>query len=766
MNERDIFLAALALAEPAERTAYLAQACGDDATVRRRVEALLEAHAGAGAFLEGHAAVDLAAANAAAPEPTEELKAAEGRGDSTVAPRPSELAFGQAARPEVDLRFLQPGQRPGSLGRLGHYEMLEVLGRGAFGVVLKAYDDKLERVVALKVLLPELAAASPARKRFLREARAFAKVRHENIVQVYAVEEEPLPYLVMEYIPGLTLQQKLNRDGPLEVPEVLRLGRQIAGGLAAAHATGLIHRDIKPGNILLEEGPELRAKLTDFGLARTADDASLTQSGYIAGTPLYMAPEQADGQRLDHRADLFSLGSVLYVMCTGRPPFRAATTVAVLRRVCDETPRPIREIIPEVPQALCDLIGRLHAKDPAARPQSAAEVANLLDRPPERGPAPAAAPRARRLWWVVAVLAVVAALAAGVVLYLNRDIFGDGALPDPGSGAAVAPSGDTPATDPGKPTVTLPGKPSPAAGAVAWLEAGPVCAGHKGAVHAAAFAPNGPLLATAGADGTIRVWAPATGKLLQTLAFSHGEPLALTFFGTGQILVAGGDDYGITGWDTDTWAERFDRKHHETRIIRALAPLGKFFVATGKSNGYHFFNVEGNQVAGRFLSAPSAWSLATRPDRKRIAIGLGNGLIEFWTNTKEEGDPPQKQLLMGHTLAVRALAFSADGHLLVSGSADATIKFWSGADGKSLGTATGHEGPVLTLALSPDGKHLISGGEDHTVRLWNTATFQPAGAALTLPAAVRAVAWAADGQTLATTTAAGAVQFWHVVLPR
>ena len=197
-------------------------------------------------------------------------------------------------------------------------------------------------------MAPQIAALSPARKRFLREARSSAQVRHENVVQVYEVGEQPLPYLAMEFIPGETLQQKLDRTGPLDVPEVLRIGRQIAEGLAAAHACDLIHRDIKPGNILLEGGSH-KAKITDFGLARAADDASISQSGIIAGTPMFMAPEQALGHTIDQRADLFSLGSVLYQMVSGRPPFRAPTALAVLKRVAEEPPRPIPEIIPETP---------------------------------------------------------------------------------------------------------------------------------------------------------------------------------------------------------------------------------------------------------------------------------------------------------------------------------------------------------------------------------------------------------------------------------
>lgn len=278
------------------------------------------------------------------------------------------------------LEFLQPSLKPGSLGLLGHYEVLEVLGHGGFGVVLRAFDEKLQRVVAIKVLSANLASTSPARKRFVREARAGARVRHENIVQIYAVEELPVPYLVMEFIPGQTLQQRIDEKGPLEVQEILVIGQQIASGLAAAHEQGLIHRDVKPCNILLESGTELKVKITDFGLARTADDASISQSGLISGTPMYMAPEQAKGETLDHRVDLFSLGSVLYAMTTGRPPFRAANTLAVMKRVTEEDPRPIPEIIPETPNWLCKIIGKLHAKDRTQRWQTAAEVADVLRR--------------------------------------------------------------------------------------------------------------------------------------------------------------------------------------------------------------------------------------------------------------------------------------------------------------------------------------------------------------------------------------------------
>jgi hypothetical protein len=280
----------------------------------------------------------------------------------------------------ADLYFLRPADRPGVLGTLGDYEVRGVIGQGGMGVVLKAFEPALHRLVAIKVLAPALAGSATARRRFTREAQAAAAVCHDHIVPVHRVSEvDGLPYLVMQYVAGESVQDRLDRTGPVAVEEVVRIGLQAASGLAAAHAQGLIHRDVKPANLLLEDGLA-RVKITDFGLARTAADLGVTQAGVVAGTPEYMAPEQARGEQVDHRADLFSLGSVLYACCTGIPPFRGPTALAVLRRVSEETPAPIRSVNPDVPAWLEGLIDRLLMKDPAGRFQSAAEVAALLER--------------------------------------------------------------------------------------------------------------------------------------------------------------------------------------------------------------------------------------------------------------------------------------------------------------------------------------------------------------------------------------------------
>jgi eukaryotic-like serine/threonine-protein kinase len=274
----------------------------------------------------------------------------------------------------VSLDFLEPASHPEMLGRIGRYEVERLIGAGGMGVVMKAYDTELHRVVAIKVLLPHLATSSAARRRFAREAKAAAAVVHEHVIPIYDVESDvSLPYLVMQFVPGHSLQARVDEQGPLEIKEVLRLARQAASGLAAAHAQGVVHRDVKPANILLEDSVD-RVLLSDFGLARTVDDATLTRSGVLAGTPHYMSPEQASGQSVDQRSDLFSLGSAIYFMCTGRPPFRSESPMAVLNRICHEAHRPLDEVNPDVPIELAELVDRLLAKSPAERFATAQEV--------------------------------------------------------------------------------------------------------------------------------------------------------------------------------------------------------------------------------------------------------------------------------------------------------------------------------------------------------------------------------------------------------
>jgi putative intracellular protease/amidase len=268
----------------------------------------------------------------------------------------------------------------GDWKKLAHYTILGVLGRGGMGIALKARDEKLNRLVCLKVFAGGTEASGRASERWMREARAAAAVESPHVIKIYAVDEhEGRPYLAMEYVEGRSLQEELDDRGRLPIDEVLAIARQITLGLAAAHERGLVHRDIKPGNILLETSTN-RVKIADFGMARAADDSRLTAEGCIAGTPEYMSPEQVNGGIVDRRSDLFSLGSVLHTMCTAESPFEADSSMAVLRRVLDDMPVTVKKSRPEIPAAISKLIRRLHQKKPERRPQSAEEVLQELDR--------------------------------------------------------------------------------------------------------------------------------------------------------------------------------------------------------------------------------------------------------------------------------------------------------------------------------------------------------------------------------------------------
>ena len=282
--------------------------------------------------------------------------------------------------PPSDYPFLAPPEGPGEMGRLGNYLIRKVLGTGAMGIVFEAQDIHLKRLVALKVMKPALATQADFQRRFLREAQLAAAIDHEHIVTIYQVgEDRGVLFLAMKLLQGESLEACLNRrGGRLPLAEVLRIGREIAEGLAAAHAQGLVHRDIKPANIWLEEDRK-RVKIVDFGLARgTGADAHFTQAGAVIGTPSYMAPEQANGQEVDGRCDLFSLGSVLYRMSTGRLPFDGKDTMTVLMALATKTPVPPNKIVPDLPPAFSDLVMRLLAKDRNQRPQSAREVVEKL----------------------------------------------------------------------------------------------------------------------------------------------------------------------------------------------------------------------------------------------------------------------------------------------------------------------------------------------------------------------------------------------------
>jgi tRNA A-37 threonylcarbamoyl transferase component Bud32 len=277
------------------------------------------------------------------------------------------------------LPFLKPPLRPDELGRLGAFRVLRLIGQGAMGVVFGAEDTRLGRVVALKVMQPHLASDAKARERFLREARAMAALKNDHVVTVYEVGgASDLPFLAMEFLEGEALDSFQKKVGRLPLAQVVRIGKETAHGLAAAHARGLVHRDVKPSNLWLE-APTGRVKILDFGLARLHSEArQVSQVGLIVGTPAFMAPEQARGETVDHRADLFSLGCVLYWLCTGQLPFKGTDVLSTLTALATEHPVPPQAISVDVAPALSDLIMELLHKDPARRPASGQAVVDAL----------------------------------------------------------------------------------------------------------------------------------------------------------------------------------------------------------------------------------------------------------------------------------------------------------------------------------------------------------------------------------------------------
>ncbi|MCA9174458.1 MAG: serine/threonine protein kinase [Planctomycetales bacterium] len=347
----------------------------------------------------------------------------------------------------VSLDFLGPPRHPELLGHLGRYDIEQLVGSGGMGVVLKAFDSQLHRYVAVKTLAPHLAGSGAARRRFEREAQAAAAIAHPNVMPIHDVQSSgPAPYLVMPLFTGRSLQDWVDREGSLTVEESLRVLCQTAAALEAAHARGIIHRDVKPGNILIEEGG--RVLLSDFGLARAADEAGLTRTGVLAGTPQYMSPEQALGEPLDDRSDLFSLGSVLYFMLSGKTPFCRdgnAGTMGILLAICHHPHLPIDHHRAGLADEVIALSESLLAKQPVRRPPGAGAVRAACEllirerrfhasRLPGRNASPSIHP-GRGAWLTAAACAALVVVAALLSAFHERPRSGDDSLDHNAPGA-------------------------------------------------------------------------------------------------------------------------------------------------------------------------------------------------------------------------------------------------------------------------------------------------------------------------------------------
>jgi WD40 repeat protein/serine/threonine protein kinase len=726
---------------------------------------------------------------------------------------------------------LAPPQAPDEIGRLGSYRVLRVLGSGGMGVVFEAEDPHLKRHVALKVMRPVLAASATGRQRFIREAQLTASLEHDHIVEIHEVgEDRGVLFLAMQLLQGESLEDRLRREGRLPLAEVLRLGRETAEGLAAAHERGLIHRDIKPANLWLEALPSVgqtflsagrvadrnvcptrraRVKVLDFGLARALDsDLHLTQSGVMAGTPQYMAPEQAEGAPVDARADLFSLGCVLYRMATGQAPFQGATTLAVLAALAMEQPPDLRTLNPEVPAELAELIGRLLAKRPPDRPATAQEVATALvglesslaagetaewslrpaaaaaisawTRPPR--PAAGVAPgvptvdlrpparRPRRRWALAALLGALAVVAAGFfALWAWWGTDGGTAAPTaadrlrrediPPHVLAAAGAGD-PHKAPaelvavfGETRQRLP---------VARIKLPDLA--QMVPPHGLAFSPAG-LLATGGTmpfapgeAGAIQLWDTPAGKVLRTFGKGKGGLLPLALSPDGKLLAAGVGNEGKV-WDVSTGEALYTLPWHTDRITcMVFSRDGKRLASSSFDQTVRVWDaVTAREEICLKGHRGHVSGVAFHPDGKRLASAGVDGTIRLW-------DLAGQRELRGFLLAAPALAvaISPDGKWLASGG-EGRLKVWDLEAGREVLAWSEQSVIVPGLAFSPDGKWLAgAGGRGHTVKVWEVPNWREVFTLAGHPAAVTAVAFRPDSKRLAGGGKDQTVSLWDL----
>lgn len=664
------------------------------------------------------------------------LKALETDVSQTITPPVGAPAPTVVRSRDVSLSFLQPPSDTVYLGRLAQFDVMRVLGRGGMGVVLEAFDSRLQRNVAIKVLDPDLGGDETARQRFCREARAAASISHENVVAVHQVEhagDNGLPYLVMQVVNGESLEQRLARVGRLPLREIVRIGLQAAHGLAAAHAQGLIHRDIKPGNILLE-APQDRVKLTDFGLARVAEDVKLTRTGYVSGTPLYMAPEQALDEQTDHRADLFSLGAILYEMCAGHPPFTGNSVLVILRQIADTKHKPLREIDPTIPGWLAETVDRLLAKKPGDRIQTAAELAELFDfhwalmkTTSEELPSVcqvAIKKRQRRNLLI----------AGGIgVTFLGLGLIG-GMLLNNRSGL-------------------------PAVEEVSSAEPIAVMPAESGAVYSVSFDPTSTTVAMGVDDGTVRLWDIASQKPKETIEAGRGAVRNARFAPNSDLLATAADDGQIKLWNL---AQNLPRKtYKQSTGVPGLAfgPDGKILYTADRGGELRVWSVDEDEPLAEASQAGAINALAISPDGETLATaGSGTNAVRLW----DAKTLKPRISLEGHSGPVNGLAFHPDGRQLASAGWDKTIRIWDINTGELLHSCKCHGSELSCAAFSPDGNLLATGGHDGAVKVWSSKTGKRLATYLGHNTVIHSVAFNADGTLLASGGRDGAVRVWPV----
>jgi WD40 repeat protein/serine/threonine protein kinase len=686
------------------------------------------------------------------------------------------------------------------------YELFEEIGRGGMGVVYKARHLKLNRLVALKVLLPELVHSPEKLARFRIEAGAIARLQHPNIVQIFEVGDvDGQPFIALELVEGGSLADKLGK--PWSQDHAVGLVEQLARAMDYAHERGILHRDLKPANILLgkseiqnsksEKGHEifdLSPKITDFGLAKLLDENSdsplsqwQTQVGVVLGTPPYMAPEQAAGRNQDvgPATDIHALGMILYEMITGRAPFRGDSVLETLAQVKSQVPLPPSRLIPEIDEKLDAICLKCLQKKPKRRYPSAAalaeELANYRIRLRKRPqPSNAMARSHTRRPTVVAmqvVLAIISTVGSALTVWqvfrAEKEIRFETltALNKNTREEAIEKKG-------------------PAASA---LESAPDSS-KKGIGQRLAMQSfeRGMSLCEKGEVSQGMLWlaqslrdAPTRDERLQHLIranLAHWrtnlDALLFAFPQSGPVEQVGFTADGKMGFTVCQVRSSASEQHSELHlwdlatgqaigkpvVIKglvskvALTPDSGVIVTAGPDNQAQLWDSATGQTLGQSLRHEGEiTSIAVRSDSQIVMTGSADGTARLWSI--KNGQPMCPPL--PHQAAVTTVAFSPDGKLAATGSQNGLIYLWDTTTGRSRGLVMKHEGAIQALSFSPNGHILLTGGDDRTARLWDTATGRPIGKPLQHSDRVMALAFNADGMRLATGSADRTARIWE-----
>jgi WD40 repeat protein/serine/threonine protein kinase len=627
------------------------------------------------------------------------------------------------------------------------YEILDEVGRGGMGVVYRAREMALKRLVALKIILSGAHASAKERQRFRAEAEAVARLQHPNIVQIYQVGEHlGLPYLALEFCGGGTLASKL-RGRRLEPRQAATLVQTLAQAMHAAHERNVIHRDLKPDNILISHigsdantywpvspnstqipGPGL-LRITDFGLAKILDESRLTSSGAVLGTPSYMAPEQARGgsEQIGPATDIYALGVLLYEMLTGRPPFHAPTGIDTLMQVIGQEPAPPRKLFAHIPRDLELICLKCLHKDPAGRYASAADLAEDLRRF-LGGETVHARPESwldqtRRLLGPHKSRGIIVALLVtiiGLLLLVRHHAREADRLTDEVNKLAVR-------------------KPSPAA------------VDDAAAVVKLAKAQQQLALA----EDRLR-----SAQLMRVDTLAERDPWqALHILHDKALFPPGQRD---PAWH---YYENFC-KRGGSRILDAqdsgvpcvaFSHHGNLLACGGRSGAVRLWDMAlGSHGDLAPVHARRVLVLAWNPDDTRLASAGEDGKIVIWRVISR-----QRKVLEGHKGRVVGLAWYADGKTLASAGSDGMIRLWNAGDGKEQ--ASWRAGAtLLAMAWSRDGSTLATAGDDNTIQLWDPATRQVRAVLHGHTDILHDVAFSDDGKSLATGSADGSVRLWDV----